>query len=133
MEYFRTHRGGYVRKIKDRLCKHFNLFNDQLNKNSSVEECVAWKSRPEVEVARQQLFASINPNDSNPITYIDNILSEVFSYEELKKESNVLFGMVVITMILDLNYQRGDIDSAKLIKRMENWSGAPWNKQVFIF
>ena len=53
------------------------------------------------------------------------ILSEVFSNEELKKESNLLFGMVVITMILDPNYQRGDIDSAELVNRMNNWSGLP--------
>ena len=35
--------------------------------------------------------------------------------EELKKGSNILFGTVVITMILDPDYQQGDIDSAAFI------------------
>lgn len=133
MEYFRNYRGGYVRKIKDRLYKYFNLFDThQLNKNSSIEQCIAWKARPEVEEARQQLFTPIDSEDSNTIiTHIDSIISDVFSPEELEEEeSNAIFGMVVITMMLDPNYQRGDIDSAELINRMENWSGAPWNKKV---
>ena len=35
-------------------------------------------------------------------------------------------------MILDSDYQRGDIDSAELTNRMNNWSGAPWIKKVNI-
>ena len=127
MEFFHTYRGGYVRKIKDRLYKHFNLFDDhQLNKNSSAEECIAWKSRPVVETARQQLFTPIIPDDPNLTAHVDSILSDVFSYVEL-------FGTVIVTMMLDLNYQRGDIDSTELVIRMENWSGAPWDEQVFNF
>ena len=131
MEYFRNYRGGYVRKIKDRLYKYFNLFDDyQLNKHSSIEQCITWKARPEVEAARQQLFASIDPENSDPITHIENIVLDIFSREELEIKSNVTFGMVVITMMLDPNYQRGDIDSAELTNRMKNWSGAPWNNKV---
>lgn len=133
MEYFRNYRGKYVRKIKDRLHKHFNLFDGQLNQHSTVEECEAWKSKPEVEIARQQIFAPINPENQDSASHLEKILSDSFSYEELKKGSNILFGTVVVTMILDPKYQRGDIDSAELIKRMNNWSGAPWTKKVIIY
>jgi hypothetical protein len=128
MEYFRNHRGKYVRKIKDRLHKHFNLFDGQLSQHSSTEECVTWKSKLEAEIARQQLFTPINPENST--SHLEKILLDAFSQEELKKGSNILFGTVIITMILDSNYQRGDIDSAELINRMNNWSGAPWIKKV---
>jgi hypothetical protein len=141
MEYFRNYRGGYVRKIKDRLYKYFNLFDGhQLNKNSSIEQCNIWKARSEVEAARQQLFSLIDSENSDPsdidpedsITHMENIISDIFSDDELKIESNITFGMVVITMMLDPNYQRGDIDSAELANRMENWSGAPWDNKVKI-
>ena len=125
MEYFRNHRGRYVRKIKDRLHKHFNLFDGQLNQRSSNDECVTWKAKPEAEIARQQLFTPIDPEDPNAISHLEKILLDSFSHEELKKGSNLLFGTVVITMILDSDYQRGDIDSAELINRMNNWSGVP--------
>jgi hypothetical protein len=51
--------------------------------------CMEIKTKSRSAAAHQQLFASINPNDSNSITHMDNILSEVFSCEELK-ESNIL-------------------------------------------
>ena len=36
-------------------------------------------------------------------------------------------------MIFDPNYQRGDIDSAELVNRMNNWSGLPWTKKVIMY
>ena len=106
MEFFQNHREGYVRKIKDRLYKHFSLFDGHLSEHFSIEQCTIWKTRPEVEVARQQLLNLFNLENSTTETHMGKILSEVFSHKELKKESNLLFGMVVITLILDPNYQR---------------------------
>jgi len=133
MEYLRNLRGKYVRKIKDRLHKHFNLFDGQLNQHSSIDECVTWKLKPEVKLARQQLFTSTNTENPNTASHLEKILIDCFPHEELKKGSNILFGTVVITMILDPDYQRDDIDSAELINRMNNWSGTPWAKKVIVY
>ncbi len=81
MEYFRTYRGKYVRKIKDRLHKHFNLFDGQLNQHSSAEECVTWKSKPEAEMARQQLFVQTNPEDPDATSHLEKILLDSFSVD----------------------------------------------------
>ena len=88
------------------------------------------KAKPGAEIARQQLFAPIDPENPNAISHLEKILLDCFSRDELKTESNLLFDTVVITMILDPDYQRGDIDSAELINRMNNWSGVPWTKKV---
>ena len=54
-----------------------------------------------------------------------NIISDIFSDDELKIKSNITFEMIVIMIMLDLNYQRDDINSIELDNRMENWLGTP--------
>src|SRR5688572_6461279 len=84
-------------------------------------------------MTRQQLFIPTNPEDPDAISYLEKILLDSFLHKELKKGSNLLFRTVIITIILDSNYQQGNINSAELTNRMNNWSGTSWIKQVNIY
>ena len=74
------------------------MFDSQLNQHSSIEQCIAWKERPEAEAARQQLFTSIDPENSDTITH--------FFTRRIKEESNALFVIVVITMSIIKPYKK---------------------------
>jgi hypothetical protein len=64
------------------------------------------------------------------MSHLEKILLDAFSQKELKKGSNILFGTIIIIIILDSNYQQGDINSAELINQMNNWLGMSWIKKV---
>ena len=125
MEYFRNHRGSYVRKIKEAIYVLLNLFSYKLSQFANPEEVRHWKESERVKQAKIDLCNKIDNNDADSSYIIESILQKAFNEEELQNKDNIIFGITVILMFFDPTYDQAEIVSSKVQERMNKWDSDP--------